>query len=88
MNINPRTREAYKLFHDGILALSRAEQAGLRIDVDYIEKKKTFLTKKIEHLENKFKQTSFFRHWQHSMKGRVNINSNAQLSAFLYTVKR
>jgi len=88
MNINPRTKEAYQLFHQGILALSRAEQAGLRVDVTYIEKKKAFLTKKIEHLEDRFKQTNFFRHWQHSIKGKVNINSNAQLSAFLYTVKK
>ena len=88
MRYNPRTIEAYNLLHNGILALARAENAGIRVDVEYVEKKKAFLTKKIERLEERFKQTTFFRHWQHSMRGKVNINSPAQLSNFLYKIKK
>lgn len=88
MTDNPRTEEAYSLFHDGILALARAEQAGLRVDMAYIERKKKSLTRKIERLEEEFKQTTFFKHWQHSVKGTININSNIQLGHFLYGVKK
>ena len=86
--LHHRTKEAYKLMHDGILAFARAERQGMRVDLDYIERKKEFLTKKITKLENEFKDTNFFKHWQHTTKGTVNIYSNAQLSYFLYSVKK
>lgn len=88
MNINPKTIDAYRLMHDGILALARAEQQGIRVDMEYIERKKAFLTKKIEKLESQFKETSFFRHWQHTSKSTINIYSNSQLSSFLYGIKK
>jgi len=88
MNLNPRTEEAYQLFHNGILALSRAESQGIRVDVEYIQNKRAHLTRKIERLERQFGETKLFRHWQHTQKGNVNINSNSQLSHFLYDVKK
>jgi DNA polymerase I len=88
MNLNPKTNEAYQLLHQGILSLARAEQQGLRIDVDYIERKKIHLTRKIERLESQFKDTKFFKDWQSKVKGNININSNTQLSNYLYKIKR
>ena len=87
MDINPKTAEAYSLLHNGILVLARAEQQGIRVDMDYLSKKKINLTKKINKLEENFKQTNFFRHWQHTVKGTININSNTQLSHYLYKIK-
>lgn len=87
MNIHPKTKYAYDLFHAGTLALSRAEQQGIRIDTEYCEKKKAHLTRKIDRMESIFKNTAFYRHWEHSM-GKVNINSNAQLSVYLYKIKK
>lgn len=87
MILNPRTYEAYNLLHDGILALSRAERQGLRVDMDYVEKKKRHLVHKVDNLEKVFKNTNFFRHWQHTVKGTINIHSNIQLAHFLYSVK-
>jgi len=88
MQNNPRTDEAYRLFHDGILALCRAEQAGIRVDVEYVENKKNHLTRKIERLEHQFQDTKFYRHWQHSVGGKINIHSNQQLAHFLYDIKK
>jgi DNA polymerase I-like protein with 3'-5' exonuclease and polymerase domains len=88
MTINPRTSEAYQLFHEGVLAFARAEQQGIRVDLEYIESKKIHLTRKIERLEEQFKSTNFYKHWEHSTKGNININSNAQLSHFLYDIKK
>ena len=87
MILNPHTLDAYDLLHKGILALARAEMQGLRIDMDYIEKKKKHLAHKVDTLESSFKQTNFFRHWQHTVKGSININSNLQLSHYLYKIK-
>lgn len=88
MNINPNTLDAYNLLHEGTLAFANAEQAGFRVDMEYIERKKKFLTKKILHLEDKFKDSKLYRHWEHSAKGKVNIYSHDQLSHFLYKVKK
>lgn len=88
MRINYDTPEAYELLHKGTLALSRAEQAGIRIDLEYVERKKKQLTRKIGIIENRFRESTFFKHWEHTVKGKVNINSNAQLSNFLYKTKK
>ena len=88
MDTHPRSNDAYKLMHDGTLALTRAEQQGIRVDMEYIKKKQAYLTAKIEHLEKKFKLSKFYAHWAHSIKGRVNINSNNQLAHFLYNVNQ
>jgi DNA polymerase-1 len=88
MNISPRTYEAYKLLHDGVLAMAHAEMAGFRVDIEYVERKKAFLIKKMKYLEDQFKETNFFKHWQHSTGGKVNIHSNIQLAHYLYKVKK
>lgn len=89
MDLHPNTSQAYQLLHDGTLALARAEQQGIRVDMEYSEKKKEDLTNKIDELEHKFRQTNFYRHWCHSIGNKEpNIHSNAQLSRYLYQVKK
>ena len=80
-------KEAYKLLHDGVLALSRVEQQGLRIDVRYIERQERKIDRKIKRLEQSFFETDFYKEWEQS-KRKVNIYSPAQLSTFLYKVKK
>ena len=88
MQVNPRTDEADTLFHEGTLALARAEMQGINLDIPYCERQKRLLTHKIDNLEEEFKQTTFFKHWEHSVKGVVNINSDTQLRHFLYDIKK
>jgi DNA polymerase I-like protein with 3'-5' exonuclease and polymerase domains len=88
MTVNPRTYEAYQLFHDGILALAKAEQQGIRVDVEYIQNKKSHLTRKIERLEKQFEETVFYKKWSDTQKGTVNIYSPTQLANYLYKTKR
>ena len=85
---NPKTEEAYRLFHDGILALARAERQGIRVDADYVQRKMRILQRKIDKLETEFKQSKLFKHWQHSMGTVVNIHSPTQLEVFLYKIKK
>ena len=88
MQIHPQTIDAYNLLHEGTLALARAEQQGICVDVNYLEQQKELLTQQIADLESKFMRSKLYLHWQHSMKSKVNINSNAQLAAFLYKIKK
>jgi len=88
MIVNPKTFDAYYLLHNGVLAFSRAEQQGIRVDMDYVQRKKDWLIRRMDKLEEEFKKTKLFYHWQHSSKSKVNINSNTQLAHFLYNVKK
>jgi len=89
MNINPQSHQAYYLFQKGILALSRAEQAGIRIDMEYAESKKKHIDRMITRAEAKFKETKLYSHWCHTVKsGAPNMYSSQQLGTFLYKVKK
>lgn len=87
MEMHPKTREAYELMHDGTLALAKAERQGIRFSEEYALKTKEQLTKKIEILEKKLKNTKFYKDWQKSTRSSVNFNSDAQLREFLYNTK-
>ena len=88
MVIHPKTKEAYQLFHEGSLALGRAEMAGIRIDTEYCEVKKKELTIRIEQLKEDILNSTFGKHWQHVYGDKTNLNSGQQLSHFLYKVKK
>lgn len=78
---------AYKLFHEGILALGEAERQGLRIDIIYAEQKTKLLTKKIKRIEEEFFNSNFYRRWKHSIGNKTpNLNSGNQLGRYLYSV--
>jgi len=85
-DINPHRENAYKLLHDGILALTRVEQAGIRIDLEYTRNMKLRLTRMIDRLEKEFKNTKFYRRWEHTTGKKINIGSNPQLAHYLYDV--
>lgn len=76
--------DAYQLFHAGVLALSRAEQQGIRVDVDYCQKKKDQLTRKIQYYERKVKESPLYKQWYSIYRGKTNMHSNHQLSDLLY----
>jgi len=88
MNIHPNSLEAYYLLHNGTLALARAENNGIRVDVQYLENKIFHLTRKIDRLDRKFKESKFYKDWEKSQEKEPNPNSSIQLSTFLYDEKK
>jgi DNA polymerase I-like protein with 3'-5' exonuclease and polymerase domains len=85
----PTRLDAVQLLISGIQAFARAEQQGIRIDTQYCLRKQKQLDKRVESLEKEFKATKFYHHWHKSVGGKtLNIDSNAQLSRFLYKVKK
>jgi len=77
--------EAYNLLHQGALALSRAEEAGIRVDVDYLERKIKHLARQMEYYERKFKESKFYSRWEKFQGDEPNPNSTVQLREYLYT---
>ena len=88
MKFQATTREAYDLLHDGILALQRAESVGLRLDLDYCERKNRSLTKQIMYLEKKFAESELGVLWKRTHRGNTNHGSGDQLAHLLYKVMK
>jgi DNA polymerase-1 len=86
IDINPQTQQAYQLFHDGILALSRAEKQGIRVDMRYLKRKQKQLTNRIEKNDEKFKKTDLYKAWKKKYGANINLNSDPQLGEVLYNV--
>lgn len=86
--MTPSRLEAYQLLHQGTLAFARAEQAGMRIDVDYCRRKMAHLTRKIEKIEGDFRHTKFYQHWHYVYEDKTNIGSDYQLAHILYGIKK
>jgi len=86
MNVFPVTDQAYQLLHDGALALCRAELYGMRVDVEYCEKKQKHLTRQINRLRNRFLDSPLGRKWRKLYGGKINLNSDQQLAKILYDV--
>ena len=86
--MQPVTYEAYKLIHDGILALGRAELQGMRVDMDYCGRKTKFLEKKILHLKDNLEETELVKVWRNRFKQKTNLKSGTQLGEILYKVMK
>lgn len=86
MKVQAATIHAYQLFHDGILALARAERQGIRIDAEYCERKRRHIERKIEYYQKKLEATKLYRRWQRIYGAKINIHSNHQLARILYQV--
>ena len=78
--------DGYKLLHLGTQAFARAERQGMRVNVKYAESQKKKLTKSIAKLTKKVRKSKFYKRWEKSSKGKVNMNSDPQLRNYLYDV--
>ncbi|HDN17638.1 MAG TPA: hypothetical protein ENF41_01135 [Candidatus Bathyarchaeota archaeon] len=80
----PSRLDAYQLLHDGILAFSRAEAVGIKIDVDRCRSEIDRLSELIVDLELRLKKTKLGRLWKHVYNTKTNYNSDYQLANLLY----
>ena len=77
--------DAYNLIHEGSLALARAERQGIRVDVEYGEKQKRILTKRINREYRLFEKTKLCNLWKKIYGTKTNLDSDHQLAKLLYT---
>lgn len=64
LTCQPRTRSAYRLLHEGSLALARVEAAGLRVDLPYYERLDAKLAARVTELERALPATELGRAWR------------------------
>lgn len=78
------TYEAYQLFHEGCLELSRIESNGMRIDVDYLDKAIKQTKKRIKETEEQLKEHKVFKVWKKVYGSNANLRSDEQFSTILF----
>lgn len=79
-------RRAYKLMHDGALALTNVETNGIVVDLDYCKTQLKHLTRQIEHLNRRILRYKEVQKWQEMAGKAFNLASPKQLRDLL--VKR
>ncbi|MHA1828602.1 MAG: DNA polymerase [Candidatus Heimdallarchaeaceae archaeon] len=84
LNIAPKTREAYQLFHKGTLVLGEIEKNGINMDVDFLKKQRKIIASRTEKLKEEFEKTKLGKTWKEIKKEDYNINSNPQLADILF----
>lgn len=78
---------AYQLLHEGALAFERAENFGIKIDVEYCKKQEKLLSRKMIKDETKLEQSEIGRKWK-EYKGRIAWSSDNELSTLLFKIMK
>lgn len=74
------------LMLEGTLALARAEQYGIRVDVDYCKRTTEKLNEEIEQHQEVFDKSDLAAAWKKKYRRDTNFDSNVQLASVLYGV--
>ena len=85
MTTAPQLRDAYCLFHEGILALSQVETDGIRVDVPYLDRALVEIEEKIKALRERLRTHEVGRKWQRHFGLKMNLDSREQLGVILFS---
>lgn len=77
-------KEAYKLLHDGSIALAQVEANGIKIDVDYLNVAIKKTSKQISDLADKLLHDKICKVWKKRYGKRTNLASREQLAMVLF----
>lgn len=78
--------DAYRLFHEGAIALARVEQAGIRVDTAYLDKQIDAMGKKISALEGKLRKSDIYAVWLKEFGDKAKLGSGTQLGKVLFDI--
>jgi DNA polymerase I-like protein with 3'-5' exonuclease and polymerase domains len=78
--------DAYRLFHEGTIALASVEEAGARIDTDYLDAQIEALQVKIDQLSEKLKASKTFDIWRKHFGRKARLGSRQQLGHIIFGV--
>lgn len=80
------SKEAYKLFHDGTIALSEIESNGIRVNLDYLNKEIENVKTQIKDNMTKIKEDPINKTWKRRFGNRTQLGSKAQLAEVIFKV--
>lgn len=82
--MKPDSRDAYQLVHDGAIALAEVEAAGMRIDIDQLEKTIRDVDGKIDELLSEQRRDEVWKTWKRRFGDKANMGSRHQLAGVLF----
>ena len=82
--MKPASPEAMKLMFDGAKALAAVEAAGIRVDVDYLDRTIDRVGRWIDEFSASLKGGDEWRTWQRVYRGKANLGSRPQLGRVLF----
>lgn len=82
--MKPATPEAYELMHRGALALASLEEAGMRVDIDYLDRALVKTTQRIAALKERLWHCEEYALQRRRFGTSVNITSKDQLAVVLF----
>lgn len=80
------TADAYKLLHYGSLELARVEEAGFRLDTDYLDQTTAETKAKIAALNEEMQTDDVAKAWRAAFGSKTNFASGPQLAHVLYNI--
>lgn len=84
MKIKPFLQSGYQLLQDGVVALSKVEATGIRIDVRKLESTQAELLRKSEELRRRIKENEVWRIWRKRYGAKAILTSRMQLAGVLH----
>lgn len=82
--LHPATKDAYTLFHEGVVTLSQVEHNGVRIDVEYLNRTMDSIQATIKSNEEKLIGDSVFKKWRKRFGEKTKLGSRQQLGSILF----
>lgn len=81
--MNPATKAAYQLMHDGALALARMEHNGIRVDEEYLRRTDADIDRKCDELIERMRGDKIWKIWK-KVHGEVKIGNRTHLANILF----
>lgn len=78
------SQESYKLIHEGSLALSKVEAAGVRVNMEYLDQTIGDVQRRIWKHEEKMKANAYWRKLEKKHGSKAKIGSRTQLGDLLF----
>lgn len=84
ITLSPNTAEAYRLLHEGSLALGDVEMNGISVDVDYCRDEQRKAGMKLREIESSIFKMAEGKQWRKKYGNEASIGSTNQLSTVLF----
>lgn len=78
------SKEAYDLFHEGMIALAEVESHGIRIDMVHLNNSIERLGRRINKLENKMRSSKVYKAWEKKYGVKTKLGARQQLADILF----
>jgi len=86
ITLNPQMKDAYDLFHKGLIEFASIEREGLNINEVAYDKGEKELIKKISNLETKIMESKEVKKFKEITNRTINLASNKDLGHLIYNI--